>query len=186
MTFREFLKENIVILDGGMGTLLQQQGLTPGQRPEEWNLTRPDAVTAIPAYCFNQCTLLKQIRISSAVASVGARAFSGCESLTSLYFGDAMLSLGDYAFRGCKALETVRLSGDCVLSASAMTDRPDTLTVVTIEDSLCWETCKELGVLFHTDAVQADVHTRQPLRGFVSVQRHGASYGVKQLKFRFH
>jgi hypothetical protein len=62
-----------------------------------------------------------------------------------------MLSLGDYAFRGCKALETVRLSGDCVLSASAMTDRPDTLTVVTIEDSLCWETCKELGVLLTPD-----------------------------------
>ena len=47
MTFREFLKENIVILDGGMGTLLQAQGLGAGEAPEGWNLTHPDAITAI-------------------------------------------------------------------------------------------------------------------------------------------
>ena len=47
MTFREFLKENIVILDGGMGTLLQAQGLGAGEAPERWNLTHPDAITAI-------------------------------------------------------------------------------------------------------------------------------------------
>ena len=47
MDFRTFLNKNIVRLDGGMGTLLQQQGLTPGQRPEEWNLTHPDAITAM-------------------------------------------------------------------------------------------------------------------------------------------
>ena len=47
MTFREFLKENIVRLDGGMGTLLQEQGLGAGEAPERWNLTHPDAITAI-------------------------------------------------------------------------------------------------------------------------------------------
>ena len=47
MTFREFLKANIVILDGGMGTLLQAQGLGAGEAPEGWNLTHPDAITAI-------------------------------------------------------------------------------------------------------------------------------------------
>ena len=47
MTFREFLKENIVCLDGGMGTLLQAQGLGAGEAPEGWNLTHPDAITAI-------------------------------------------------------------------------------------------------------------------------------------------
>ena len=47
MDFRTFLQYNIVRLDGGMGTLLQQQGLTPGERPEEWNITHPDAITAI-------------------------------------------------------------------------------------------------------------------------------------------
>ena len=47
MDFRAFLQENIVRLDGGMGTLLQQQGLQAGERPEAWNLTHPDAITAI-------------------------------------------------------------------------------------------------------------------------------------------
>ena len=47
MTFREFLKKHIVLLDGGMGTLLQAQGLGAGEAPEGWNLTHPEAVTAI-------------------------------------------------------------------------------------------------------------------------------------------
>ena len=47
MTFREFLKENIVCLDGGMGTLLQAQGLGAGEAPEKWNLTHPEAIIAI-------------------------------------------------------------------------------------------------------------------------------------------
>ncbi len=47
MTFREFLQQNIVVFDGGMGTLLQEKGLAPGEHPERWNLTHPDEVTAI-------------------------------------------------------------------------------------------------------------------------------------------
>ena len=47
MNFRTFLKDNLVILDGGMGTLLQKAGLMPGELPERWNLTHPDEVTAI-------------------------------------------------------------------------------------------------------------------------------------------
>ena len=47
MDFRTYLKENIVYLDGGMGTLLQAQGLQPGEYPERWNLSHPEAITAI-------------------------------------------------------------------------------------------------------------------------------------------
>ncbi len=47
MTFSEFLKENIVYLDGGMGTLLQAQGLQPGEYPERWNITHPEVITDI-------------------------------------------------------------------------------------------------------------------------------------------
>ena len=47
MTFREYLKENIVYLDGGMGTLLQARGLKPGQYPETWNITHPDIIRDI-------------------------------------------------------------------------------------------------------------------------------------------
>ena len=46
MKIAEFIKQNITVLDGGMGTLLQAAGLGPQQTPESWNLTHPEAVTA--------------------------------------------------------------------------------------------------------------------------------------------
>lgn len=47
MNFREFLKNNIVCLDGGMGTLLQSRGLKAGELPERWNLISPQVITEI-------------------------------------------------------------------------------------------------------------------------------------------
>ena len=47
MTFSEFLKDNIVYLDGGMGTLLQAKGLKPGDAPERWNISHPDVICVI-------------------------------------------------------------------------------------------------------------------------------------------
>ena len=47
MTFTQFLKQNIVILDGGMGTLLQESGLRAGEHPERWNITHAERVTEI-------------------------------------------------------------------------------------------------------------------------------------------
>ena len=38
----DFFKHDIVILDGAMGTVLQQRGLPPGGQPELLNLTDPD------------------------------------------------------------------------------------------------------------------------------------------------
>ena len=35
---------NLIILDGAMGTMLQAAGLKPGERPELWNITHPDAI----------------------------------------------------------------------------------------------------------------------------------------------
>lgn len=43
----EYLKENVLFLDGGMGTLLQAQGLKPGELPEVWNITHPEKIQAI-------------------------------------------------------------------------------------------------------------------------------------------
>ena len=47
MNIKEFIQSNTLILDGGMGTLLQKQGLLPGEHPETWNLSHPDRITAI-------------------------------------------------------------------------------------------------------------------------------------------
>lgn len=37
----------VLISDGAWGTLLQAEGLQPGECPESWNLTHPDKVTAV-------------------------------------------------------------------------------------------------------------------------------------------
>ena len=47
MTLKEKLQNGIFYLDGAMGTTLQSLGLKAGELPEEWNLSRPDDITAI-------------------------------------------------------------------------------------------------------------------------------------------
>lgn len=44
MTILEYMKDNILYLDGGMGTLLQDSGLAPGELPENWNLSHPEVI----------------------------------------------------------------------------------------------------------------------------------------------
>ena len=53
MDFRAFLKEHIVRLDGGMGSLLQGRGLAPGEAPERWNLTHPDVICDVQRMYFD-------------------------------------------------------------------------------------------------------------------------------------
>ena len=53
MKITEFLKSNTLILDGGMGTLLQREGLAPGELPERWNLSHPDVIRSIHLAYFN-------------------------------------------------------------------------------------------------------------------------------------
>lgn len=47
MNIRDFIKNNIVYLDGGMGTLLQKSGLQPGELPEHWNISHPEVIQEI-------------------------------------------------------------------------------------------------------------------------------------------
>ncbi len=47
MKITEYIKNNTLYLDGGMGTLLQGEGLMPGELPERWNLTHGDIIKRI-------------------------------------------------------------------------------------------------------------------------------------------
>lgn len=47
LNIRDFIKNNIVYLDGGMGTLLQKSGLQPGELPEHWNISHPEVIREI-------------------------------------------------------------------------------------------------------------------------------------------
>jgi 5-methyltetrahydrofolate--homocysteine methyltransferase len=45
--FLQAIKERVLVLDGAMGTMLQERGLKPGQSPEELNLTMPEVVAGV-------------------------------------------------------------------------------------------------------------------------------------------
>ncbi|MBQ6065377.1 MAG: homocysteine S-methyltransferase family protein [Clostridia bacterium] len=47
MSFSELLQSGTVLLDGGMGTLLCEKGLKPGEPTQRWNLTHPEEVAAV-------------------------------------------------------------------------------------------------------------------------------------------
>ena len=47
MKLLELLKNKILYLDGGMGTLLQKRGLSAGELPERWNITHSDVIIDI-------------------------------------------------------------------------------------------------------------------------------------------
>lgn len=53
MSIMDLLGKRIVFFDGGIGTLLQEQGLAPGELPEIWNITHKDTVVKIHRDYFN-------------------------------------------------------------------------------------------------------------------------------------
>lgn len=46
-SFLQAIYERVLVLDGAMGTMLQERGLKPGQSPEEMNLTMPEVVAEV-------------------------------------------------------------------------------------------------------------------------------------------
>ena len=53
MKILDFIKNNLLILDGGMGTLLQAHGLAAGELPERWNLSHPEVIQKIHRDYYN-------------------------------------------------------------------------------------------------------------------------------------
>ncbi|PKM41177.1 MAG: hypothetical protein CVV04_01595 [Firmicutes bacterium HGW-Firmicutes-9] len=49
MQFSDAFSKKHLIIDGGMGTMLQSAGLPAGASPDVWNITNPDAVRAVHA-----------------------------------------------------------------------------------------------------------------------------------------
>ena len=138
MTFSEFLKDNIVYLDGGMGTLLQAKGLKPGDAPERWNISHPDVICVIHRDYFDAgsnvvCTntfgantlkyskdeLEKIIRAAvKNAADARAQSSSAGEKFIALDIGPSgklLKPLGDLDFEDAVGVfaETVRIGASC-------------------------------------------------------------------------
>ena len=49
MNIRDYIKENILLFDGAMGTMLQRAGLKAGRLPDLLNMTEPETVASVHA-----------------------------------------------------------------------------------------------------------------------------------------
>ena len=56
----DLLGKEILFFDGGTGSVLQAQGLKPGELPETWNLIHPDRITGLHYEYFRAgCNIIK-------------------------------------------------------------------------------------------------------------------------------
>jgi len=112
------------------------------------------SITAIPDYCFYNCTALTEINIPSSVNLIGEYAFAFCKSLRTLNLKETSLStIESYAFSSCGvtsfdfpstlnplydnafeqcSLEAINFSGTCVLEIpkSCFSECKNLLTVI--------------------------------------------------------
>ena len=58
MNILDYMRDHLLLLDGGMGSLLQAQGLTPGELPERWNISHPQVIVEIQKEYFEAGTNL--------------------------------------------------------------------------------------------------------------------------------
>lgn len=53
MTVLEYMKDHILLLDGGMGSMLVARGLQAGECPERWNMSHPEVIVAVQKAYFD-------------------------------------------------------------------------------------------------------------------------------------
>lgn len=53
MKITDYTKENLLLLDGSMGTMLQAEGLAPGELPERWNISHSETIINIHKQYFD-------------------------------------------------------------------------------------------------------------------------------------
>ena len=63
--------------------------------------------SVIPERCFDGCTALKTVGLSSKLTEIGKEAFKDCGSISSIVLPDSLQVLGEYAFWRCKGLKKI-------------------------------------------------------------------------------
>ena len=138
MRVRDEMKHRILFCDGGMGSLLQAQGLGAGELPETWNIKRPEAVSYTHLISvkrnypkgdkFSMGNLLKQISVSFwalaavliVVVGVLGGVFTATESAAIAVIYSLIVSV--FSYKGLDWKGVWNVLGDCV----------DTLSIVLI------------------------------------------------------
>ena len=137
MTIEQRLRTCRTYFDGGMGTLLQQKGLQPGELPESWNRSHPQALQEIHlAYMQAGANVITSntfganrlkcddlagtIRAAYDNLAAAKARFTGDKD--EIYFafdvgplGKMLRPLGDFPFEEAVAVfaESIRIAADC-------------------------------------------------------------------------
>lgn len=158
MTVLDYMKNNFVFLDGGTGTLLQRQGLLPGELPERWNITHSEQIIDIHRQYFDagsnivntntfgaNClkfgdTELEEIIIAAVVNAKKAREISSStqEKFIAIDIGPLgrlLKPYGDFDFDDAVAAyaKTVKIGAKCgvdLIFIETMNDSLDTKAAV--------------------------------------------------------
>ena len=103
MDIHEKLKTGFVFCDGGTGTVLQAQGLGPGQQPELWNLDHPEKITALHLGYFR----------------------TGADVVVTNTFGANRLAFPETGPRGVEAIVRAAVACARKAAAQAKAEQPD-------------------------------------------------------------
>ena len=82
------------------------------------NVDLPSGITSVPNYCFRGCSKLAEIELPSGVKTIGNTAFQNCSGLAAIDFPASLTSIDYSAFSGCSALLTVSLADGVSIEAS--------------------------------------------------------------------
>lgn len=69
----------------------------------------PDGVSGIDEAAFEDCSMLRAIRLPPSVKYIGGSLFKGCVSLSRIALSDAISDLPEYLFQDCKRLRRLSL-----------------------------------------------------------------------------
>lgn len=128
MNILEKIRSGITYFDGGAGTLLQSQGLMPGEQPETWNISHPEKIVEMHrryleagANILTTCTFganrLKFDNLEEIINAAVANAKKACEGYDAYIaldigpLGKMLEPLGDMPFEKAVEIfsETVRI-----------------------------------------------------------------------------
>ena len=164
MTITERLRTSRTYFDGGMGTLLQKEGLLSGELPETWNLTHPQILEEIHlAYMEAGANVItsntfgaNRLKCDDLTGTIRAaydnlaRAkarFSGNKDEIFLAFdvgplGKMLRPLGDFPFEEAVAVfaESIRVAADCgfdLILIETMSDLCETKAAVLAAKENC-------------------------------------------------
>lgn len=124
-------------------TSISTRDVTTPENPSSF----PNAITAIPERCFQNCASLSPISFPSKLKTLGQYAFSGCTSITQIKLPTTITLIDDGCFNSCISLTTINIPDgittlhmSCFSGCTKLNNLSIPLSVATIED-YCFYNC---------------------------------------------